>query len=198
MRFLLASASPRRKCLLQQTGNEVVICPSHVLELTSHAEGPAALAVANARLKAHAIYQNLQPNEQEIVLGADTLVCIEGEVLGKPKDRAEAERMLTQLAGRWHEVITGVCLLRSPSENSGTEFSETTRVLFHPLKLEEIRSYLDTIHPYDKAGGYAAQEGGERIIAKISGSFSNIVGLPMEALQAALNAFPAPDLPSNA
>ncbi len=183
MRIILASASPRRKSLLQQAGHEVVVSPSHAPELISHPDGPSALAVANARLKAQTIYQTRLPHKEEIILGADTVVCLNNEIFGKPKDRMEAESMLTRLAGRWHEVITGICLLRNSLGSPQTEFFEITRVLFHPLELPGIRSYLDTIHPYDKAGAYAAQEGGERIIASMEGSFSNVVGLPMDVLR---------------
>ena len=182
MRLILASASPGRKLLLQQAGWDVLVRPSHTSELVAHPEGPVSLALANAHLKANATYKALPPTEQGVILAADTIVCLEHKVFGKPKDRAEAESMLTQLSGRWHKVITGVCLLGHPP-NSVTEFSEITRVLFHPLELTEIRSYLDTIHPYDKAGAYAAQEGGEHIIDRVTGSFSNIVGLPLETLQ---------------
>ncbi len=179
MRLILASASPRRKLLLEQAGNEVLVRPSYISELLSHPDGPSALALANARLKAQAVYEALRPNEREIILGADTVVCLDNEIFGKPRDRAEAESMLTRLSGHWHKVITGVCLLGPLSIN---EFFDTTQVLFHSLELAEIRSYLDSIHPYDKAGAYAAQQGGERIISQVKGSFSNIVGLPLEAL----------------
>lgn len=184
--IILASASPRRKLLLQQAGYDVLVCPSQASELISHPDGPGALTVANARFKVHSIYQTRLPHREEIILGADTVVCLNNEIFGKPKDRMEAESMLTRLAGRWHEVVTGVCLQGTPLDSSKTEFFEITRVLFHPLKLSEIRSYLDTIHPYDKAGAYAAQEGGERIIAAMEGSFSNVMGLPMEELSSIL------------
>ncbi|PWU11739.1 MAG: septum formation protein Maf [Verrucomicrobia bacterium] len=189
MRLILASSSPRRKLLLQQAGYEVVVFPSEATELASHPEGAKALAVANARLKVDAVCQIRLPCEEEVILGADTVVSLNNEVFGKPKDRMEAESMLTRLAGCWHEVITGICVWRTAPSTLKTEFFEITRVLFHPLKLSDIRSYLDSIHPYDKAGGYAAQEGGKNIIADIEGSFSNVVGLPMEVLQAILLPF---------
>ena len=119
------------------------------------------------------------------VWGTDTLVCLDGRALGKPADLREAADMIGRLAGRWHEVYSGVCLAL-PAQGRVACFVEETRVRFHGLTPSEIDAYLRLINPLDKAGGYAAQEHGERIIAGHEGSWSNVLGLPMERLAAVL------------
>ena len=122
------------------------------------------------------------------MLGADTLVFLGRKIFGKPRNLPEAAKMLLQLQGRTHQVVTGVSLIH---RRSGRErnFSVSTDVRFHPLNPEQIRHYLAKINPLDKAGAYAVQQHGELIIAEISGSFSNVVGLPVEELRAELSAW---------
>lgn len=129
-----------------------------------------------ARDKARAIHQ-IRP--EAIVLGADTVVAIAGEILSKPEDEGDAERMLRLLSGRSHEVITGCCLIDGEREDV---FFERTVVTFREISLEEIRTYVQTGEPMDKAGSYAIQGGAAVFAVSIEGSLSNVIGLPLEAL----------------
>jgi septum formation protein len=135
---------------------------------------------------------NSEPSR--VVLAADTLVSIEDEVIGKPRDLAHAFSILQKLSGRFHEVCTAVCICHLARQRRCT-FVETSRVKFRRLTSDDIRRYLSNISPLDKAGAYAAQEAGSGIIEKIEGSFSNVVGLPMERTARELRRFgiePAP------
>ncbi len=116
------------------------------------------------------------------MLGADTIVCLEDEIFGKPANMAEAEKMLLRLQGKTHRVITGVCLLHFGSRRQKL-FTDSTFVTFRPLGIAEIRNYFTMTNPLDKAGAYGIQEGGEAIVSTIAGSFSNVVGLPVERLE---------------
>jgi septum formation protein len=120
-------------------------------------------------------------NPDSLVLGADTLVFLDDKIMGKPADIADAQRMLTQLQGRTHQVVTGVSLIHLRAHRERM-FAVSTDVTFHPLDAEQVRDYLAKINPLDKAGAYAVQEQGEKIIAEISGSHSNVMGLPVEQL----------------
>lgn len=173
-RLVLASASPRRRDLLLAAGFEVIIRPSTVEELT---EGLPArdLVAANAELKALSVAAS---TPGDLVLGADTIVVLEGEILGKPRDLAHAGEMLARLGGRVHEVLTGVCMLRGGSVSRCT-FVESTRVAFRGLDADAIEAYLADIDPLDKAGAYAAQEDRGRLIERIEGSMENVIGLPV-------------------
>jgi len=180
-RIVLASASPRRKHLLETAGFEVIVRAADVEEIT---EGmPArALVSSNAELKALTVASGIAG---DLVLGADTVVVLDGEILGKPRDRSHAEEMLERLGGRVHEVLTGVCMLRGGSAARCT-FVESTRVSFRPLDREAIRSYLADIDPLDKAGSYAAQEDEGRLIERIEGSLDNVIGLPVTRVMEAI------------
>jgi septum formation protein len=182
--LILASRSPRRRDLLAEAGVDAICEPAEVEELTETEDAPGTLALANAELKAMAI---ALARPESLVLGADTIVVLEGEIFGKPRDLAHATEMLGRMAGRTHEVITGVCLVHW-ERRALVKFTETTRVRFRPLDGEQIAAYLTSIDPLDKAGAYAAQEDGGRIIECIEGSFSNVVGLPVERTLAALKA----------
>ena len=124
-------------------------------------------------------------NPNALVLGADTLVFLSRKIFGKPRNLAEAEKMIFQLQGKTHQVVTGVSLIHLQKRQEKT-FSVSTEVRFHPLNKRQIRNYLSKINPLDKAGAYAVQQHGELIVAELSGSFSNVVGLPVEALWAEL------------
>jgi septum formation protein len=173
-RLVLASASPRRRDLLTAAGFEVIIRPADVQELTGGM--PARdLVLANAELKALSIAAQ---TPGDLVLGADTVVVLDGEILGKPRDRGHAVQMLGRLSGRVHEVLTGVCLLRGGGV-ARCRFVESTRVAFRPLDEATIDAYLAEIDPLDKAGSYAAQEDRGRLILQIEGSMENVIGLPV-------------------
>lgn len=180
-RIVLASSSPRRRDLLQEAGFEVIIRPADVEELTGGL-APRDLVVENASRKAVRVAASLQG---DLVLGADTVVVLEGEILGKPRGLAHAAEMLGRLSGRVHEVLTGVCLLRGGALNI-CRFAESTRVAFRPLDDAMIRSYLADIDPLDKAGSYAAQEDRGRLIELIEGSMENVIGLPVARVKEAI------------
>lgn len=182
--ILLASASPRRRDLLASLGVTFEVRTADVAE-EHHPEFTAReLAVVNASRKAAAVAR-LFPDR--LVLGADTLVTRAGALFGKPADMAEAGRMLAALQGATHQVVTGVCLMRE-TDGMKRVFAEITDVTFRPLTQAAIADYLSMIQPLDKAGAYAIQEHGERIVERIDGSYSNVVGLPVERLQAELTA----------
>ena len=170
---------------MAEAGIDCEIIPSPADEIHDASMTPQALTEHNARAKARAI-SGLHP--AATVIGADTLVFIDGEPLGKPRDMADAEAMLLRLVGRTHQVCTGVCLCRGDDGKCVT-FHAITDVSFHPLSLPEIRAYHAKIDPPDKAGAYAAQDHGAEIIRETSGSWSNIVGLPMDELREALASF---------
>jgi len=182
-RIVLASGSPRRLELLRAAGFDVEVLPPQGPEAIQDdkiGETPRELASRNARVKAAEI-RALRPDS--IVIAADTVVDVDGRVFGKPVDLAQAARMLGELQGRIHQVVTAVCIVRGPAI---CEFEEFTRVQFHPMTAGDICLYLERVAVLDKAGSYAAQEDDGTMIAQIEGSFTNVVGLPMERLQVAL------------
>ncbi|MGO9646916.1 MAG: Maf family protein [Terriglobales bacterium] len=199
--LVLASASPRRQELLRNAGIEFVVHPANVPEIPQDGELPRAFAERMAREKALAVFAQ-RPNEP--VLGADTVVVVDGEILGKPRDTADAARMLRLLSGRRHEVITGVCIAGrlplglKPAANKGlvgtaqavpfhgrsdglslVVRAETTLVTMEKLSEDEISSYVASGEPMDKAGGYAIQGMVSRWISRIEGDYFNVVGLPV-------------------
>lgn len=182
-RLVLASASPRRRDLLGGAGFEVIIRPADVEELTGGLS-PCDLVLANAEMKALSV---AAVTAGDLVLGADTVVVLDGEILGKPRDLIHAAEMLARLGGRVHEVLTGVCLLRGGAA-SRCSFVESTRVSFRALDRAMIADYLGDIDPFDKAGAYAAQEDRGRLIERIEGSLENVIGLPVARVLAAIEA----------
>ena len=183
-RLFLASGSPRRRELLAAAGYRFEPCPAPVSESASGQLTAPELVRLNARRKARAGARLLPAatGPAAIVLGADTLVSLDGAVLGKPRDLGEAFAMLSRLAGRTHEVFTGVCLLPTGGGGPAREWVERTTVTFRALGADDLRAYLARINPLDKAGAYAAQEHGADIIAATAGSWTNVMGLPMESL----------------
>jgi septum formation protein len=181
--LVLASASPRRQELLRNAGIPFTVYPANIPEAPWSEESPRACAERLAREKAHVVLVQ-QPGK--FVLGADTIVVVDGEILGKPRDEADAERMLRLLSGRTHQVITGVCLvgtLTTGNQKLETGFedtrSETTLVTMTTLSNEDIRSYIASGEPMDKAGAYAIQGMASRWIPRIDGDYLNVVGLPV-------------------
>jgi septum formation protein len=180
--FILASASPRRADLLQKLGVEFVVIPGHAPEVQPEHLTPHEIAQINAYRKARLVAKR---HPDALVLGADTIVCLGSTVFGKPVSRTEAQQMLAKLQGRTHEVVTGVCFLQLRSHRQKV-FAVSTTVTFRQLHAGQIRRYLAKINPLDKAGGYAIQDEGDEIVKGIVGSFSNVVGLPVERLKAEL------------
>ena len=181
MPIVLASTSPRRRELLAGAGIvfEVVVSPAE--EIHNAAMLPDVLCEINATLKASAI-ANVRPDST--VIGADTLVFIDGIPLGKPADLHEAREMLRRLSGRTHQVCTGVCVI-DPGGGKNV-FHEITEVTFLPLDEAAIDRYLAVANPLDKAGAYGIQESGELIISGIRGNYDNVMGLPVAKVLAAL------------
>ena len=195
--IVLASASPRRQELLQKAGISFTVQPADVDETPLVGESPRDCAERLAREKALAIWRT---RPQDVVLGADTVVVVDGTILGKPADSEDAARMLRLLSGRLHQVITGVCLVlpvaggqwsvASETKVAGSQLpaankelriaSETTLVAMSEISDEEIRAYVDTGEPMDKAGAYAIQGMASRWIPRIEGDYSNVVGLPVD------------------
>lgn len=184
--LILASASPRRAELLKLLAPDFRVLPGHVEEVAHEHLTPLEVCQLNAHRKARVIAKRIP---DALVIAADTLVFLGNEILGKPRHRAEAAKMIGKLQGRTHQVVTGVCLMHLRFHRE-IMFAESTDVLFHPLTPRQIRHYLKHINPLDKAGAYAIQERGELIIAEISGSFSNVVGLPLERLRQAFATWP--------
>jgi septum formation protein len=181
--LLLASASSRRCDLLRTAGIDFQTETARAEELTGGGWTARELCLLNAERKALEVASRFP---DRVVLGADTLVSLEGQVFGKPGDFDEARAMLERLCGRVHEVLTGVCLVRK-SERKLCRFVESTRVKFRSRQTVDLEDYLRSINPLDKAGGYAAQEDQGRLIECIEGSMSNVIGLPIERVLAALN-----------
>jgi septum formation protein len=182
MRLVLASASPRRADLLRSAGLDFSVLPGHVDE-SRFAGEPAAEYVARvATSKARAV-ASIHPGD--MVLAADTAVVLDGDVLGKPEDAADAARMLRRLSGRAHVVLTGVTLL---APNGEVSFVDATRVWLAPLSEDDIAWYVASGEPMDKAGAYAVQGLASRFVVRIDGSYANVVGLPVARVAAALKA----------
>ena len=186
-RLVLASASPRRAEILQAVGWPFDKSPADIDETRHPNEEPIAYVERLALQKAQATAQHLSAtvsnSERRLILGADTVVVVAGELLGKPIDEEDARRMLKLLSGRWHEVITGLALLRSgPMDHDSQVAHERTRVRFAALTAGEIDWYIGSGEPMDKAGAYAIQGKAARFVEEIQGDYLNIVGLPVHLL----------------
>jgi septum formation protein len=192
--IVLASASPRRQELLRHAGISFTVQPADIDESLHGGESPREHAERLARGKALKVFQQ---RPQDFVLGADTIVVAEREILGKPRDAEDAARMLRLLSGCTHQVITGVCLME-PVASSQTSIasrvatcSELTLVTMSVLSDEEIRRYIATGEPMDKAGAYAIQGMASRWIPRIEGDYGNVVGLPVALVWGMLRKFGA-------
>jgi septum formation protein len=177
--LILASSSPRRQELLREIGIPFQVHAANINEDQITGEAPSAYALRLAREKAEAVAVQYP---QSYVLGADTIVVVDGEVLGKPKDRGDAIRMLRLLSGRGHEVTTAVSVVAPGTVAPGTlseTRASTTKVYFRKLTEDEIQQYVASGEPMDKAGAYAIQGGASRWADRIEGEFSNVVGLPL-------------------
>ncbi|KAA3611008.1 MAG: septum formation protein Maf [Calditrichaeota bacterium] len=176
-KFVLASGSPRRKQLFTMLGLEFIIDPPEIEEHFDPKLAPVDLAKSLARQKGKLVCEKYK---QAIVVAADTIVVVDGKVLGKPKDAVDAFSLLKQLSGREHEVITGVYMYWAANQKT-VEFAENTTVLFKELSDEEISNYIATDAPLDKAGAYGIQDISAVFVTKINGCFYNVVGFPVAA-----------------
>jgi septum formation protein len=183
--IILASNSPRRKDLLRLIGVDFSIDPADVDESALPHESPEGYAVRVALEKAHVAAVRAGAG---IVIAADTIVALDHEILGKPTDTADAERMLTLLSGKAHRVITGLAVMDAATGKVLTRTS-ITRVWFRSLGQQEIASYAATGEPLDKAGAYGIQERGALLVERIDGCYTNVVGLPLSLLGELLRAF---------
>jgi len=183
--LILASKSPRRKELLERSNIPFTIRTLDVEEIYPEELPKAGVAEYLAILKAEAALPTMA--DDEVILGADSIVILKDTIYGKPKDAEDAHRILRQLSGQIHEVITGVCLL---SKNKKVSFNAVSKVWMKELSEAEIKYYVETFQPFDKAGAYAIQEWiGLCKISKIEGTYSNIMGLPTEMVYQALGEF---------
>ena len=177
--LILASTSPRRRELLTALGLNFRVVPSPAEESRGANLTATELAQLNAHLKARAVAKH---HPDSLVLGADTLVFLGTTVFGKPATIGEAHRMLLELQGQTHRVVTGVSLMHLRRHRERL-FASVSEVTFHALGTADIAEYIQMVNPMDKAGAYAVQEHGDRIIAQVNGSRSNVIGLPIEAVQ---------------
>jgi septum formation protein len=185
--LILASASPRRRKLLAQAGYDFAVYNAFVAELSRSELSLRELTTANATRKALAVPRTMPG---AVVLAADTLVSLDGEIIGKPSDFECARAILRRLSGRIHEVCTSVFIgAVCPSAPRFASFAEISHVAFRRLSESAISVYLAKINPLDKAGAYAVQGAGREVIASIGGSITNVIGLPMERTMEALNRF---------
>ena len=180
-KFVLASASPRRKEILEQVGLKFDIVISDADENSIKIDMPVSLYVQElALIKANAAAKTLLKigEKDKIIISADTIVVKDGEILGKPKDEEDAFLMLSKLSGEEHEVYTGFCIMRTKDMFSVANYEKTT-VKFQEISPEKIREYIETKEPMDKAGAYAIQGKGALFVEKIDGDYQNVVGLPV-------------------
>ena len=196
--IILASQSPRRQEILSLGGYEYKVCVSSAEEQIPPEElenlTPQELVERLARVKAEDVYRrncNKNSEEEITVIGADTVVAVDGRVLGKPRTEDEAYEMLSMLEGRTHDVFTGVCILwtnpDTPAEIQGNTFYCHTKVTFYPMTEEEINNYVATGDCMDKAGAYGIQSGAAKYIQGIEGDYLNVVGLPLSKIYHVLN-----------
>lgn len=179
-KIILASASPRRRELLEQGGIPFTVIPSQAEENIT-TTNPVLAVEELSYLKCSDVYE--KSVEDVVVIGADTVVVSDGKILGKPSSKEEAIEMLQGLQGRAHEVYTGVTIMiREGKENTKKTFHEKTKVVFYPMSDEEIRSYVNTKEPMDKAGAYGIQGKSAIFIKEINGDYNNVVGLPLARL----------------
>lgn len=181
--MILASQSPRRYELLKLITEDFSVLPAQGEEVVPEGLSPAEVVQLLAQQKAREIRSLYKNNPSEVIIAADTVVAIDGKILGKPKDAFDAADMLSLLSGRVHSVFTGVCVIDGERERV---FAEETKVEFYPLTTEEIRAYIATGEPMDKAGAYGIQEKGAMLVKRIDGDYYNVMGLPVGRLSRVL------------
>jgi septum formation protein len=185
--LVLASGSPRRRELLNAVGLPFEVIVPDIVEEPLAMEAPGELVMRLAREKAQAVAGRLGPRPRRVVLGSDTVVVVDGEVLGKPRDPEDAVALLGRILGREHRVLTGVAVVESDTGTSRVVHVES-RVYMRPADEAEIRAYVATGEPLDKAGAYALQGEGRRFVERVEGSETNVIGLPLEEAVSLLRA----------
>ena len=182
MRYILASKSPRRQELLKRTGIEFEVIPSDMEELITK-DVPSDIVMELAEQKARHVYESLSDKSDVTVIGSDTIVVYRDEILGKPADKQEAYDMLSMLADRTHQVYTGVSLIVAKNGIANIKtFFEKTDVTFYPIHKEDLKRYVESGDPLDKAGAYGIQGNFSIHIKEIHGDYNNVVGLPIGRL----------------
>lgn len=181
--IILASKSPRRQELIRNITDDFAVVVSEADERLPEGISPEASPVYLAEVKARAVADQ---HPDRLIIGADTVVILDGCVLGKPKDKDDAVRMLRTLSGKTHTVITGCCIIKAGKERV---FGERTQVTFYPLSDGEIEAYIATGEPFDKAGSYGIQGKGSLFVSGIEGDFFNVMGLPVARLNRELRDF---------
>ncbi len=184
--LILASNSPRRKELLGMLGLDFYVIPDNTPECIDQSLLPAELVMALAKFKGDNVRKTLSQNRDALIIAADTVVATEDTILGKPKSKEDAEKMLTALSGKSHMVYTGVYLIENLTGKS-SNFYEKTEVFFKNLDINEIKDYINTGEPMDKAGSYGIQNFGSLFVEKINGDYFNVVGLPVCSLGKSLS-----------
>ncbi|MBR4723437.1 MAG: septum formation protein Maf [Clostridia bacterium] len=181
-KIILASASPRRREILKNLGLdfEVLVSSADESKIDKKTVAPPLYVQELALLKAVSAAENLK-DKNAIIISADTIVCLNGQILGKPKDDADAEAMLSLLSGKCHSVFSGICVMDAKTLKSVCA-KEETKVLFKELTPEQIKSYVKTGEPSDKAGAYAVQGLGALFTERVDGDFFNVIGLPVKKL----------------
>ncbi|MCQ2543498.1 MAG: Maf family protein [Lachnospiraceae bacterium] len=179
MKYILASKSPRRKELLEQIGIKPVIMVSDADENIEETN-PVEMVKKLSSIKASAVKEKIKENDEYVIIGADTIVCFNNEIMGKPSSKEEAYRMIKLIEGNVHSVFTGFTIIFSDGR-SITDYVET-KVFVYPMKESEIEDYISTNEPYDKAGAYGIQGLFGRYVEKIEGDYNNVVGLPVSRI----------------
>lgn len=179
MKYILASKSPRRKELLEQIGIKPVIMVSDADENIEETN-PVEMVKKLSSIKASAVKEEIKENDEYVIIGADTIVCFNNEIMGKPSSKEEAYRMIKLIEGNVHSVFTGFTIIFSDGRRI-TDYVET-KVFVYPMKESEIEDYISTNEPYDKAGAYGIQGLFGRYVEKIEGDYNNVVGLPVSRI----------------
>lgn len=188
MRVILASSSPRRREIIARLFGEIEIMSPDVDESALPSEEPVRHAERVSALKAaSSMREMMHSGGDELIIASDTIVTLDGRIIGKPADYQDAVRTITSLSGRTHSVITAITLVHRADSAVTVTSSEETGVTFKPMDESAIHAYLSLIEYSDKAGSYAAQEHGDRIIESISGSFTNVIGFPLRRFFIMLN-----------
>ncbi|WP_428240220.1 Maf family protein [Gynuella sp.] len=185
MTLILASASPRRKQLLKQIGVRFEVCPADIDETVLPEESPTDYVKRMSEQKARVIL-NSDTGRDAVVIGSDTTVVCDQHIFGKPESEQDAIAMLTKLSGREHEVLSGICVMNTDREHYGLS---RTRVWFKTISIEQMKRYWQSGEPCDKAGSYGIQGFGSAFIDRIEGSFSGVMGLPLEVMTELLKQF---------